>query len=129
MRKAVRRTAETGVTLAAAMRDPQLLGKPFEAESFWTWHCVAKLVSGERLDRREAALFRRCTGRSTLPTKPVRRLIVIAGRRGGKDRFASAVAVHRAALAADWKQVLSPGEAAVVLLLGADQNENSGPGN
>lgn len=38
------------VTLAEAMRDPALLGGPFQAPSFWPWHTVAKVLSGERLD-------------------------------------------------------------------------------
>jgi hypothetical protein len=33
----------------------------------------------------------------------LRRLIVLAGRRAGKDRFFGAVAVWRAALCADWR--------------------------
>jgi hypothetical protein len=113
------------ISLAAAMRDPRLLGGPFTAPSFWTWHCVAKLLSGERLDQREAELFRQCTGRTKLPNGPVRRLILLAGRRAGKDRWLSAVAVHRAALATDWRRVMSAGEQAVVLLLGADRKQAS----
>lgn len=111
------------VSLAGAMRDPQLLGGAFQAPSFWPWHAVAKLISGERLDRRELALYRRCTGRAKVPTRPVHRLTIVVGRRGGKDRFASAAAVHVAALAADWGSVLSPGESATVLLLGTDRKQ------
>jgi hypothetical protein len=51
------------ITLAEAMRDPQLLGAPFTASSFWTWYAVAKVLSGDKLDAREAELFRQCTGR------------------------------------------------------------------
>ncbi len=105
------------------MRDPNLLGGPFMAESFWPWHCVAKLMSGENLDDREAALFRQCTGRTKLPHGPVRRLILLAGRRAGKDRFLSALAVYRAALAADWSRVMSAGEQAVVVLIGGDKKQ------
>ena len=56
----------------------------------------AKLLSGEQLDAREQALFAECTGRSRLPSKPVRRMVLLAGRRAGKDRFLSAVAVFAA---------------------------------
>ncbi len=49
------------ISLARAMRDVRLLGGPFAAESFWPWHALAKVISGERLDEREAALFRQCT--------------------------------------------------------------------
>jgi hypothetical protein len=111
------------VSLAAAMRDPNLLGRPFLAESFWPWHCVAKILSDEALDDREAALFRSCTGRTKLPAGPIRRLVLLAGRRAGKDRFASAVAVYEAALGGDWQGVMSAGEQAVVLLIGADKKQ------
>jgi hypothetical protein len=40
-----------------------------------------------------------------------------------KDRFESAVAVYRAALAANWREVLSAGEQASVILLGADKKQ------
>jgi hypothetical protein len=82
-------------TLAQAMRDDRLFGSTFKAESFWPWFAVAKLLGGEELDERETELFHRCTGRSKLPTGPVNRLIFLSGRRSGKDRFMSAVAVHR----------------------------------
>ena len=111
------------ISLAAAMRDPQLLGGPFTAPSFWTWHTLAKVLSGETLDEREAKLFRECTGRTRLPSGPVRRAVVLVGRRGGKDRFLSGCAVHRAALAADWRTIMSAGEQAVVSLLGADKKQ------
>jgi hypothetical protein len=119
------RLVEPAITLTDAIGDPHLLGAPFKAASFWTWKVIAKLLDGELLDAREAALFRECTGRTRLPASPVRRMILLTGRRGGKDRFLSAVAVWRAALAVDWRRVMSPGEPAVVLLIGADRRQAS----
>jgi hypothetical protein len=112
------------ITLAAAMRDPNLLGAPFQAPSFWTWMAVAKMISGEPLDEREAQLYRECTGRTKLPEGPVKSLIFLSGRRSGKDRFMSATAVYRAALAANWKEVLSAGEQGVVILVGGDKKQS-----
>jgi hypothetical protein len=111
------------ITLAEAIRDPNLLGGPFQAPSFWPWHAVAKTISGEPLDEREAELFRKCTGRTKLPAGPVSDLTLLVGRRGGKDRFLSAVAVHRAALSADWGKHLSAGEQGVVILIGKDKKQ------
>jgi hypothetical protein len=111
------------ISLAAAMRDPKLLGGPFAADSFWPWHTVAKVVSGEALDDREAELFRKCTGRTRLPTGPVNNITLLVGRRGGKDRFLSAVAVHRAALTGDWSKRLSAGEQGSVILIGKDRKQ------
>jgi hypothetical protein len=112
------------VTLSRALLDPNLFGKTFSAPSFWTWRTVAKLIDGIPLtEPREVELFKQCTGRQTLPDGPVRRIIVLVGRRGGKDRFLSAVAVWRAALCTDWREHQSAGEGAVVILLGADKKQ------
>src|SRR5262245_9813629 len=111
------------ITLTAAMRDPNLLGSPFTSSSFWTWLAVAKVLDGEKLDEREADLFRQCTGRLRPRNGAVRRVVLLAGRRAGKDRCLSACAVHRAALAADWRQHMSAGEQATVILLGADRRQ------
>src|SRR5262249_48541744 len=109
------------ITLTQAMADPTLFGKVFASPSFWTWKVVAKLIDGIPLtEPREVELSKQCTGRKKLPTKPVRRLIILAGRRAGKDRFESAVSVWRGALCADWRRYQSAGEGAVVILLGAD---------
>jgi hypothetical protein len=85
------------ITLAMAMRDPRLFGNTFGAPSFWTWMVIGRLFSGEPLNAREAKLFRECTGRATLPVGPIKTLIFLSGRRSGKDRFQSALAVWLAA--------------------------------
>ncbi len=72
----------------------------FAAPSFWTWKVVAKVIDGLPLAGREIALFEEATGRKYRTGPPVRRLFALCGRRAGKDRFLSAVAVWRAALAA-----------------------------
>lgn len=112
------------ISLSRAISDPALLGGPFASPSFWTWRTVAKLIDGVPLtEPREVELFQQCTGRTKLPASPVRRLVLLAGRRAGKDRFLSALAVWRAALAADWRRHVSAGEQAVVILLGADRKQ------
>jgi hypothetical protein len=111
------------VTLSQALADRELFGEVFAEPSYWTWKTVAKVIDGAPLDEREAVLFRECTGRTRLPVGPVRDIINLTGRRGGKDRFLSAVAVWRAALCADWRKHMSAGEPAVVLLLGADRRQ------
>jgi hypothetical protein len=116
------------VTLSQAMADPDIFGTVFAAPSFWTWRVVAKVLDGELLvEPREVALYEAATGRtySRQSRRAVRRLILLAGRRAGKDRFLSAVATWRAALAADWREHISAGEGAVCLLLGADRKQAS----
>ena len=89
-----------------------------------------KIIDGLPLiEQREIDLYEECTGRKydrqSAKHRAVRRLIVLCGRRGGKDRFESAIAVWRAALCADWRRYISAGEQAVVLLIGADKKQAS----
>jgi hypothetical protein len=92
------------IALSQAMTDPHLFGSVFASLSFWPWRTLAKLIDGISLtEPREIELAKACTGRSDLPKSAVRRLILLVGRRGGKDRFLSACAVWRAALACDWR--------------------------
>jgi hypothetical protein len=115
---------KNAIGLHASMIDPNIFGRVFATPSMWPWRTVAKLVDGIPLtEQREIALYRECTGRTTLPTGPVKRLFIYAGRRAGKDRFESAVAIWRAALCCDWRKHISPGEGACVLLLGADNRQ------
>jgi hypothetical protein len=118
--------ATADVTLTESLINPALLGSTFAAPSFWTWRTVAKLIDGIPLtELREIDLFEQCTKRrySNHDRRPVRRLILLAGRRAGKDRFFSGVATWRAALCADWRKHQSAGEGAVCILLGADRKQ------
>jgi hypothetical protein len=111
----------TPITLAEAMTDPLLLGKSFEADSFWTWKALAKVLSGAKLAPRERRLALQCTGRTRLPRKAPRRLYALCGRRAGKSQFMAGLGLHTAALANDWRSILAAGERGVVLLIGADR--------
>jgi hypothetical protein len=112
------------ITLSRALTDPALFGGTFSAPSFWPWRTLSKVIDGIALtEPRETELYMQCTGRTPLPIQPVRRVILLAGRRAGKDRFMSAVAAWRAALCADWRKHISVGEQAVVILLGADKKQ------
>jgi hypothetical protein len=116
------------ITLSHALTHPTLFGKVFAAPSFWTWRVVAKLIDGIPLSEpREIELFKACTGRTALlarhERRALRRFLLLCGRRAGKDRFLSAVAVWRASLCCDWRRHISAGEQAVVLLLGRDKKQ------
>ena len=120
------------ITLTRAMVEPTLFGKVFGAASFWPWKVVAKVIDRIPLtEPREIELFKQCTGRTkllsttALSEPKLRRIIIEVGRRGGKDRFLSAVAVWRCALCTDWRRYLSPGEQMAVILLGRDKKQAS----
>jgi hypothetical protein len=108
------------ISLAAALRSPELFAASFSGGSWRSWHVVAKIISGESLDDAELALALKCTGRTKLPARPPRRLYLLIGRRGAKSRFAAAAALH-AAIATNWRSVMAPGETPTVLLLAVDR--------
>jgi hypothetical protein len=119
-------TMEPTITLTHALSAPDIFGTVFADPSFWTWKTVARLIDGLPLtEQREIDLFETCTGRkyNRHNRRMFRRLIILVGRRGGKDRFESAVATWRAALCCDWRQHQSAGEGAVCILLGADRKQ------
>jgi hypothetical protein len=82
------------ISLTQMLTDSKLFGETFGALSFWTWKVVAKLIDGIALtEQREIDLFQTCTGRTydKEARRLYRRIIILAGRRAGKDRFESAV--------------------------------------
>jgi hypothetical protein len=118
-----RDVGQHAISLYDAMCDASLLGKTFRAPSFWTWKTIAKLIDGIPLTApREIDLVKECSGRTELPNTPVRRIVILAGRRDGKDRFMSAVAVWRVTCR-DWSRVSSEGEQMAVVLVGADKRQ------
>jgi phage terminase large subunit-like protein len=69
-----------------------------------------------------AALYGRHTGREALPTTPAREAWLVVGRRGGKSRIATLVAVWLACFR-DYRAILAPGERGTVMLLAADRRQ------
>ena len=111
------------ISFAEALRDVRLLGASFRGSSWRPWHVLAKIISGQPLDDSEIALVLECTGRRVLSQNPPRRLYLLVGRRGGKSRFLSALAVWVAGLAANWRNLMAPGEPAVVMLVACDKKQ------
>jgi hypothetical protein len=72
------------------------------------------------LTRAQRALYRECTGRSTVPPRPVELLTVVAGARSGKDSRIGSVVLLYEALFGSWPSALHRGETAVFPLVAAD---------
>jgi hypothetical protein len=100
--------------------DPLLLGDEFSGASWSTWRTILRGAYALPMTTDEIALFRELTDRSP-PTKQVRELWVIGGRRGGKDTIASLVAVF--ASLRDYGKQLRRGERAVVMCLATDRQQ------
>src|SRR5262245_38155336 len=102
------------------MTTPELAGEEFSGPSWAIWRIIARLIDGDAhlLTPDEQALALQLTGRTKLPTAPVGECYVGAGRRSGKSRFGSLVAVW---LAAQEYPQLAAGETAVVVDVAPDR--------
>lgn len=104
--------------MRAALTDPDLFGQVLEGDSWRAWRALLIAGMGEPLTEEERAIFRDLTGRPREPEERVDELWAIVGRRGGKTRAAAVLAAYIAALV-DWRDVLAPGERAVLPIMSA----------
>ena len=95
---------------------PDLMG-----ESWWSWRVVLKVINALPLDDRERAFAQEHTGRTIMPTEPVRRIYVGAGRRGGKSLMDAVQAVFHATKKRTW--TLAPGETSTIPIIAADRQQ------
>jgi hypothetical protein len=79
-----------------AMRSAKLFGPFFLGQSWNNWQTVLKGAHALPMTETETAFFRSVTLRDP-PTRPVRELWINAGRRAGKDSFASFDVAYSAA--------------------------------
>jgi hypothetical protein len=86
------------VTLRQALDDPSLLGAALAGPSWHAWRSLLLAAMGEPLQPDELETFTRFTGRSTPPAQRVDELWCCVGRRGGKSRAMSTLAVYLAGL-------------------------------
>jgi hypothetical protein len=108
------------ITVTDAITDPNLLGTAFAGPSWATWRTVLRAAEGLLLTDDQHRDFCRVAEREP-PSRRVRELWVIAGRRSGKDSVASAIATTAAL--GDYRTHLRPGERAVVMCLACDRQQ------
>ena len=110
------------VRLRKALEDPELLGSSLGGPSWHGWRSLLLAAMGEELKPDEFTIFQKFTGRTAPPSKRVDEFWCAIGRRGGKSRAMSALAVYLAGLC-DYKDKLVRGEKGVVLLLAPDMRQ------
>jgi phage terminase large subunit-like protein len=74
------------------------------------------------MDEAELDLYRHHTGRTAPPSAPFKEACFVVGRRGGKSRVLSLVAVYLATLT-DYAPYLAPGEVATIAVIAADRKQ------
>src|SRR6266851_3169451 len=90
-----------------------------QGDSWKPWRTYLKVVNAVPLDPDELAFAQAHTGRSTMPTSPVRRAFMGAGHRGGKSLIAALQVVYLATKKRAWS--LAPGEWSTVPIVAADR--------
>jgi hypothetical protein len=109
------------VTLLDALDDEVIFGCYFGSE--WNqWRTFIKALFALPMSPQDLALYRVCTGRQDAPTVPARECWTICGRRAGKSRMASVIAVYLAAFR-DYSNVLSVGEVGTLPVIASDRRQ------
>jgi hypothetical protein len=110
------------ITIDRALRDPNLLGAGLDGDlaSWRTWLCVLRAAFGLVLDEAELATFHKVAGERGPPSRRVRELWCVIGRRAGKSRMAAALSVF---LALFQQHKLAKGETGYVLVLAATADQ------
>lgn len=108
-------------TIADTLLDRALLGAALGNTQTWsTWIAVLKATFALPLDDSERATFNSVSGNRNPPTRRVRELWAVVGRRGGKSRVAALIADYVALFV---KHKLAPGEVGMVLVLAASKDQ------
>ena len=110
------------ISLRKALTDPFLLGDVLGSDTWRSWRILLIGAMGETLTPDERTIFRKMTGRRCEPGERVEELIGIIGRRGGKSRAVATLAAYIGGLC-DHRDVLAPGENAVLLCISPDQRQ------
>jgi hypothetical protein len=109
------------ITIRDAMTDPALFGGQFGGESFLGWRALLAGFYGLKLEGKEHEAWRQITHRPA-PVSAAEELWLAVGRRGGKSQAAALLAVFEACFR-DFRDKLSPGERATVMVLAADRKQ------
>jgi hypothetical protein len=109
------------VEIDHALLDHRLLGGGFGDLTTWrTWLTVLKAAFGRSLNSHERETFAVVAGNRAVPTRRVRELWCVAGRRSGKSRIAAAIAVY---LSLFTKHRLARGERGMCLVLAGSMDQ------
>jgi hypothetical protein len=92
----------------------------FQRGDWSGWKVCLKAICGLPMNAEEFAFFQEHTGRSLAPAKQMREAWLLPGRRAGKSRVISLLACWISVFC-DWREYLSPGEKASVLVLAQDR--------
>ena len=108
-------------SLLDALNDSSLFAPLFLSPDWDAWRTFCRALTGAPMSAADLDLYRTRTGRQHAPMGPASEAWVVAGRRSGKSRIASAVATYLAALAPT--DTLAAGEWGTVLVCAVDKQQ------
>jgi len=110
--------------LVEALQDRRVFGSAFsDLDSFTCWLIIIKAIFGLELSEEERQVFEYLTGRHHPNPEGHKRIFLVAGRRSGKSRISSTIAVFLA-LYVDWQRYLAPGEVAHIFTVSVDRAQS-----
>jgi hypothetical protein len=109
-------------TILETASDPRLFASWFARGDWQAWRAFLSAVFALPLTDDELQIYSEATGRASPPVDPVREAWLVVGRRGGKSFILALIAVYLAAFK-DYRQYLSPGERATVMVIAADRRQ------
>lgn len=95
----------------------------FKQGADWTaWRAFLAATFGLQMTQQEYALFRKYTHRINPPTRQVKEVWAIVGRRGRKSAIGATIGVYMSAYR-DYSKCLAPGERARALMISKDKDD------
>ncbi|MDA9521208.1 hypothetical protein XI06_12655, partial [Bradyrhizobium sp. CCBAU 11434] len=110
---------DLGPTLLDAVNDPDVfLSSLTNPEDWAAWWAFVAAIFAYDMTPDQLALFQKCTGRKSPPSKQVKEAWLVVGRRGGKSRVLALIAVWLACFF-NYRPYLARGQRAVVQVMAA----------
>ncbi len=111
------------MNLIEAMEAPNVFGPWFPGETWGAWKAILRAAFSLPMTAEDLITFGELAGGREPPDKRVKELVIIAGRRSGKDSVASLMAAWISGIEQGHIGLLRPGERASVLLLACDRDQ------
>jgi hypothetical protein len=106
-----------------AMESPDMFEPWFSGPSWDAWKAILQAAFALPMTPQELVTFGELAGGRKPPTKRVKELWIVAGRRSGKDSVASAVTAWISGIEQPHIGRLRPGERASVLCIATDREQ------
>jgi hypothetical protein len=110
------------VNILQAINDKNVFASEIRGPSWEGWKIFLAALFALPMSEAELAIYKQCTGRSSLPAAPCREAWLVCGRRAGKSLILSVIAVFLACFF-DWRPFLGPGELATIMVIARDRKQ------